>query len=147
MEIKCARARACVLSDSYQGKVSDSVSRPEETRAAERDAVQRRKRPKPRKPYDLDSEGEETSDESSSEKVKRERLCPEVMESLIIDYICFYSNLLSWGALTFGHLKIKSVAFGVIVCSEQQVAAMLFAMGASVVVFYKRSRLVLLFVP
>lgn len=63
----------CVLSDSYQGKVSDSVSRPEETRAAERDAVQRRKRPKPRKPYDLDSEGEETSDESSSEKVKRER--------------------------------------------------------------------------
>lgn len=58
-----------LLSDSYQGKVSDGASRPEETRAAERDAVQRRKRPKRRKPYDLDSEGEETSDESSSEKV------------------------------------------------------------------------------
>lgn len=62
------RARVPPL-DSYQGKVSDSVSRPEETRAAERDSVQRRKRPKPRKAYDLDSEGEETSDESSSEKV------------------------------------------------------------------------------
>lgn len=59
----------CALSDSYQSKVSDSTGRPEETRTAERDAVQRRKRPKPRKPYDLDSEGEETSDESSSEKV------------------------------------------------------------------------------
>lgn len=59
----------CALSDSYQGKVSDSTSRPEVTRAAERDAGQRRKRPKRRKPYDLDSEGEETSDESSSEKV------------------------------------------------------------------------------
>ncbi|XP_047656549.1 histone-lysine N-methyltransferase SETD1A isoform X2 [Tachysurus fulvidraco] len=58
--------------DSYQGKGSDRPSRPEETRAAERDSVQRRKRRKPRKAYDLDSEGEETSDESSSEKEEDE---------------------------------------------------------------------------
>ncbi|XP_062840971.1 histone-lysine N-methyltransferase SETD1A [Trichomycterus rosablanca] len=54
--------------DSYQGKDADGVSRPEENRVAEREAAKRRKRPKPRKPYDLDSEGEETSDESSSGK-------------------------------------------------------------------------------
>lgn len=36
---------------------------------ADRRAARRRSRAKARKPYDLDSEGEETSDGSSSEKV------------------------------------------------------------------------------
>ncbi|XP_051988257.1 histone-lysine N-methyltransferase SETD1A isoform X1 [Xyrauchen texanus] len=55
--------------DSYQGKSADSASgRTEERRTADRQAARRRNRAKPRKPYDLDSEGEETSDGSSSEK-------------------------------------------------------------------------------
>uniref|UniRef100_A0A8C1P886 SET domain containing 1A, histone lysine methyltransferase n=1 Tax=Cyprinus carpio TaxID=7962 RepID=A0A8C1P886_CYPCA len=56
--------------DSYQGKSADTAAgRTEERRVAERRAARRRSRAKARKPYDLDSEGEETSDGSSSEKV------------------------------------------------------------------------------
>lgn len=58
------------LSDSYQGKSADTAAgRTEERRVADRGAARRRSRAKARKPYDLDSEGEETSDGSSSEKV------------------------------------------------------------------------------
>lgn len=37
--------------------------------AADRDNKRRKKKPRSRKPWELDSEGEETSDGSSSEKV------------------------------------------------------------------------------
>ncbi|XP_016343294.1 histone-lysine N-methyltransferase SETD1B-like [Sinocyclocheilus anshuiensis] len=59
--------------DSYQGKSADtSARRTEERRVADRGAARRRSRAKARKPYDLDSEGEETSDGSSSEKEEDE---------------------------------------------------------------------------
>ncbi|XP_026064221.1 histone-lysine N-methyltransferase SETD1B isoform X1 [Carassius auratus] len=59
--------------DSYQGKSADTAAgRTEERRVADRRAARRRSRTKARKPYDLDSEGEETSDGSSSEKEEDE---------------------------------------------------------------------------
>lgn len=66
------------FSDSYQGKSADTAAgRTEERRVADRGAARRRSRAKARKPYDLDSEGEETSDGSSSEKVNLEYfICP-----------------------------------------------------------------------
>lgn len=59
--------------DSYQGKVADSAgSRGDgDGRGSERDGSRRRKkRTKSRKGFDLDSEGEETSEASSSDKVR-----------------------------------------------------------------------------